>query len=352
MHNEMERQYIIYIPDGLPADAPLVFVFHGYGGSANEVKNNTDMNAVADEYLFAVCYPQGTKDAWNYNFWQVGYDFHIDEDVDDVDFVDSLAHYLWDEYNLSPENTFSTGISNGGDMSYLNACQNTDVFKAIAPVAGSLMKWIHDSCDLSSPVPVFEIHGTDDNITLWEGDLDNSDGWGAYYDVPYTYNFWAAANNCTIESIDTLDDIDPADGSFVVSHKYANTTDYNESWLYEVVGGGHDWPGIWGNMDINSSEEIWNFFSKYVTEPVTIATTQEENSLHVFPNPSNGFLSITCNSSMIGSDFSIYYITGEKLLTDRIVAPQFTLDMNSFVAGMYLISIGDNTAYKFTIVEK
>ena len=25
--------------------------------------------------------------------------------------------------------------------------------------------------------------------------------------------------------------------------------------FYTVHGGGHDWPGAWGNMDINASEE-------------------------------------------------------------------------------------------------
>ena len=30
-----------------------------------------------------------------------------------------------------------------------------------------------------------------------------------------------------------------------------------------VNGGGHDWPGSFGNMDISASAEIWKFVSKY-----------------------------------------------------------------------------------------
>jgi len=30
-----------------------------------------------------------------------------------------------------------------------------------------------------------------------------------------------------------------------------------------VVNGGHDWPGWSGNMDINASREVWNFFKNY-----------------------------------------------------------------------------------------
>jgi hypothetical protein len=48
----------------------------------------------------------------------------------------------------------------------------------------------------------------------------------------------------------------------VVTEKHINGINNNEVWLYKVVNGGHDWPGVWGNMDINVSEEVWNFFSQ------------------------------------------------------------------------------------------
>ena len=38
------------------------------------------------------------------------------------------------------------GMSNGGDMSYMLACQS-DVIRAIAPVAGCMMKDIYDTCE-------------------------------------------------------------------------------------------------------------------------------------------------------------------------------------------------------------
>ena len=37
----------------------------------------------------------------------------------------------------------------------------------------------------------------------------------------------------------------------------------NEVWLYKVINGGHDWPGASGNMDINSSQEIIDFFYRF-----------------------------------------------------------------------------------------
>jgi len=139
------RQYFLHRSFSLPADAPLVFVLHGYSGSAASMKNWSGMNKIAEDNGFAVCYPQGINDDWNNSFWNVGYEFHNNETVDDVEFITTLAQYLQNTYNLSTENTFCTGMSNGGDMSYLLACQASDVFKAVAPVAGCMMEWITTS---------------------------------------------------------------------------------------------------------------------------------------------------------------------------------------------------------------
>ena len=55
----------------------------------------------------------------------------------------------------------------------------------------------------------------------------------------------------------------------------------NEVWLYEVVNGGHDWPGSWGNMDIESSVEIWEFFSQYTILLGDVNADQTINVLDV-----------------------------------------------------------------------
>ena len=38
-------------------------------------------------------------------------------------------------------------MSNGGDMNYLLGCEASDVFKAIAPIAGTMIEWIYKSCN-------------------------------------------------------------------------------------------------------------------------------------------------------------------------------------------------------------
>ena len=261
-HNGLIREYYLYQPIEMSDNAPLVFVLHGYSGSANGMISYTSMNSVADEYGFAICYPQGKSDQSGYNFWNVGYAFHQNETVDDVDFLSTLANYLQNEYNLDPQNTYSTGFSNGGDMSYMLACQASDVFRAIAPVAGCMMEEIYNTCN-TPPVPVLEIHGTNDGVTLWDGDMQNNDGWGAYLSTEDGIDFWIENNGCIrSEDINLPNPVN--DGSYIIHRRNYECNEDAEVWLYEVVNGGHDWPGGSGNFDINSSIEIWNFFEMFM----------------------------------------------------------------------------------------
>ena len=267
----LEREYMLYIPQSAEKNSPLMFMLHGLGSTHTIIMNYSQMNQVADKHGFAVCYPQGIRGAENTRhtkkgtpFWNVGYETHKNETVDDVSFIKSLAIYLQQEYNLDPEKTFCAGMSNGGDMSYLLGCEAPDIFKAIAPITGCMMGWIYESCNKNDPVPVFQVHGTADKTTYYDGDVDNRDKWGAYMGVETTINFWVDRNECKEVNIDTLPDIDRNDGSIVITEKYTGGRNNNEVWFYKVVNGDHEWPPGWpvksGNGDLNTSEEIWKFF--------------------------------------------------------------------------------------------
>ena len=258
----IERNYLLYMPSNLPNNAPLVFVLHGYTGSAAGIMGYSDMNNVADENGFAVCYPQGTTDQYDNAFFNVGYAFQNNPTVDDVGFIVALANYLQNTYQLSVENTFATGFSNGGDMCYMLACQASSTFRAVAPVAGLIMEDIYNSCNAENAIPIFETHGTADNTSLYEGDPYNNDGWGVYLDIPSTIDFFVNQNNLTDLIFSELPDLDPNDGSVIESYIYSSNSSNNEIWLYKVIDGEHDWPGAWGNMDVNISQEIWRFFSE------------------------------------------------------------------------------------------
>lgn len=253
----IERKYKLYIPENIKPKAPLVFVLHGYGGSYN--LDGKGFNEAAERYGFVVCYPQGSKDGRGKNCWNVGYPFQADMTVDDVSFLCRLAKKLQKEHRLSRRNIFCTGMSNGGEMCYLLAYDRQKTFKAVAPIAGLTMEWMTKAYTRTRPIPLFEIHGTEDRTSEWSGDLENRGGWGAYIAVPDAVNYWVKRNGCNREVIDTLSP-KSATSHKVVAHRYQNTKGGKDVWLYEIIGGGH----TWGDKDIDTAEEIWKFFSRFV----------------------------------------------------------------------------------------
>jgi poly(3-hydroxybutyrate) depolymerase len=46
----------------------------------------------------------------------------------------------------------------------------------------------------------------------------------------------------------------------IIRHRYANPQTNNDVWLYEVVNAGHNW----FTDDMDTGEEVWNFFKRYL----------------------------------------------------------------------------------------
>ena len=278
IHEGVEREYLVHIPDNFTEDSPIVFVIHGYSSSAEEIQQYSGMNKIADREGFIVVYPQGTIDQRGIRFFNVGFQFHRDSTIDDVSFIRSLITVLQNELGLIRKKAFATGMSNGGDMSYLLACTSSDLFRAVAPVAGTLMKHIRDDCKIKEKVSLFEIHGTADEIAWFDGDMANRGGWGAYLDIPSTIDFFAKENKLDLSSSTQIRNLDEGSSYDIFFHRYWKEGLKDEVWLYKIDEGRHVWPGLkmswWkkpvryylgsGNKDIDASEEIWRFFKKYL----------------------------------------------------------------------------------------
>jgi len=257
---KFQREYIYFKPSSAPENCPLVFVCHGYTGTAQGIMNYSNFNNLATEYGFAVCYPQGIEDSGGNTFFNVGYDFQNNETVDDVAFLEDLISLFSADNSIDSDKVFCTGMSNGGDFCYLLACEASESFLGVAPISGMIMQDIMDDCSPSQNVGILEIHGTQDNVTYYEGDVNNQDGWGAYPSIPGTIDFFVDLYDLALNSTGNFPNIASNDGSTVSFEKYGVDEECAKVWLYTVNGGGHDWPGAYGNMDIDSSREAWLFF--------------------------------------------------------------------------------------------
>jgi len=113
----------------------------------------------------------------------------------------------------------------------------------------------------------------------------------------------------------------------------------------KVIGGGHDWPGSFGNMTIDASEEIWQFVSRYDINGLMGCTTlsinenngQAEN-YKVFPNPFNQELTIEVKSAQ-ANDFKIYNVIGELVISGKLNSQTNTIDLSSLAPNIYILNI-------------
>jgi polyhydroxybutyrate depolymerase len=260
----MERSFILDVPRRLERGAPLVLVFHGYTSSAEAIREEAGFTPLTEQHGFVAAYPQGTRDARGKAFFNVGYSFHDGHEVDDVTFVRQLVHRLAQDLEIDPRAVFSTGMSNGGDMSFFLAAQPEPFVQAIAPVAGTMMaSW---SKDFVPPrrISVLMVHGTRDTVTLWSGDLQNRAGWGAYLGVAAVADLWVRGLDLEISKTVAWPGRPEDERTTVRLHRWTTATDEAELRLYERSGGGHVWPKDLGARDRSTAAEIWSFFQAHL----------------------------------------------------------------------------------------
>tara|TARA_B100001093_G_scaffold468355_2_gene488267 strand:+ start:6991 stop:8115 length:1125 start_codon:yes stop_codon:yes gene_type:complete len=257
----LERNYILYVPaiyDGANA-VPLVINLHGYGSNAAQQNFYGNFKNLADVDNFLVVLPDGTKDLSGTPYWN---SFAGNGTVDDVAFISGLIDTLSKNYNIDPAKIFSTGMSNGGFMSYRLACELNNRISKIASVTGSMNTTLQGTCSPGAPIPVMQIHGTNDPTVPYNGSF-------GVLAIENVVDYWVNNNNCeSVPIVENLPDINTADNSTVERYTYVNGDAGSSVIFYKVIGGGHTWPDsaipipAYGptNRDFNASQVIWEFF--------------------------------------------------------------------------------------------
>ena len=255
----VNREYVIYIPSTYDSidTVPLMLIFHGWTMSANDQMNISDMRDLSESEQFILVYPQGTvfhgSTHWNVGSWTTG------SNSDDLGFVDELIYHISANHNIDMKRIYAAGYSNGGFFCQELACNLSNDIAAIATVGANMSTRTIDNCNPSHPIPLITISGTNDDEVNYDG--TNFEGQISHNEV---LNYWVTYNQTDISPIIIdLPNINTTDGSTVKFYHYKNGNNNVEIEHYKVINGGHDWPGTFGNMDINANSIIWNFVSKF-----------------------------------------------------------------------------------------
>ena len=336
-HDALQREYILYVPASYTGSTavPLVFNFHGYGSNATEQMWYGDFRAIADTAGFIIVHPNGMLDGNGTTHFNVGWGGST---IDDVGFTSALLDSISADYNINADRIYSTGMSNGGFMSYHLACQLSDKIAAIASVTGSMSPITYNACNPQHPTAILEIHGTSDGTVPYTGASFSKS-------VSDVLNYWVNYNNSnSTPSVTNIPDINTSDGSTVEHMIYYGGDDDVTVEHLKITGGGHTWSGsAFGgagtNYDIDASVEVWKFFMRYdINGIITLVLSQSSTDATCGNSNGTAAVNVTGNVGPVTS-----------YLWDDIGA-QATQTATGLTAGNYSVTVTDSAGNTSTSV--
>ena len=336
-HDGLTREYSIYIPasyDGT-TNFPLLFNFHGGDDVITNWQTTADIRPIADTANFILVYPQARPDPSDEN--SLNWLPKTPGTFDDVPFISALIDTIASNYQIDQNRIYACGYSLGGDMSFELGCKLSNRIAAIAPVARTMQANPNSFCSPLHPTGVLTILGTDDFISPYGGYP------GYYLSAAATHSYWATHNNCNATA--TMSTVSAS------VERYTWSTASGCAYVEElkVIGGGHDWPGSFGNMTIDASAEIWKFVSRYdINGLIGCATTSlneyssTQENYRVYPNPVNSQLTVEMEIAE-EKEFRIYSTIGELMLSGRLNSNINTIDLSSLPPNVYILNISNHS---------
>jgi len=256
--DSLQRTYRLHIPAGYNPQqkTPLVLVIHGHGGTSGQQERYSNYSALADQQHFLVAYPQGIVGPDNKTGWSTY--GKRDPSINDVLFFSDLLTALQQQLCVDAQRIYATGISNGGGMTNLLACQLAGRIAAFVPVAAAIYT-IPGGCHPTRPVAYMEFHGTSDPLVSYNGRPAIN-----FLPVMQTMQDWAKRDSCTSGPSTFFQQAD------VTGLKWTNCQGGVTVEHYRINDGGHTWPGAAVSAPLGTTTHTvsattlgWQFFQNY-----------------------------------------------------------------------------------------
>ncbi|WP_128475846.1 extracellular catalytic domain type 1 short-chain-length polyhydroxyalkanoate depolymerase [Halorussus pelagicus] len=281
--------YWKYVPDGVGAGDPLVVMLHGCSQTADQFREETRMNEVADREGFAVIYPDQYNARNGLLCWNWYYDANTTRGNGEAAVIAGMTQETVEAEGLDPDRVYVAGLSAGAAMVPNMLAEYADIYAAGGVHSGleydaaetsyggttamsdggpdpqSQGTQAYESMEdygITSELPTIVFHGTDDTT------VDPINGHQAAEQATQTNDL--AADGTDDDGIDYDADV-VRDGT---SDSYSYTTsEYHdesgdavvEKWMVE--GMDHAWSGGESGGEFtapggpDASQILWEFFA-------------------------------------------------------------------------------------------
>ena len=350
------RNYNIHLPTGYNSSTnyPLILGFHGGQQAATSSQGWTvfayqsNLSEKADSSGFMVVYPEGKVINQNRS-WNAGdcCPPAMNQDVDDVGFIDNLLDSLFANYPIDTTRVYATGSSNGGMLCYRLACELSHRFAAIATNACSQLYF---PCHPTNKIPIISFHSKVDPIVFYNGGMGGAPPLTAI-DFPSqdsTLHLWTQNNQC--QSRDTIINGNGTDYDFIRIHNCFCNVEIHH---YATTDGSHSWPG--GNpnnnpvsMQMSATDLLWSFFQNYYLGcEVNEILENRKLDWKIMPNPCSDFVTISTCARGLGN-FKIYNHFGQWIKEVDSNESVWTFSTMNWTPGVYYIfSVDKESWFRF-----
>ena len=222
------------------AKCPIIFAFHGGGGEALKLDLISELVGLADQKNVIIVYPNATNKNWNDGRPEVN------PHVDDVEFIDGILSQINQKYSIDKKRICATGISNGGLFSFRLACERSEIFSSVIPVAANMGLEKSRKCSPKKAISILNIMGDEDPLIPFSGgDIKGPLGLkklGKVLSSKDTFEFWKKQLSCTDQASSILNK-EFKDGTSIEEIKALKCKNNIQFSQIIVHGGGHTWPG-------------------------------------------------------------------------------------------------------------
>jgi len=162
----VKREAILYVPANATREkVPVVFAFHGHGGSMRQAARSFDYQTVWPEAIIVYMQglntpgrltdPTGTRAGWQSSPGELN--------DRDLKFFDVVLASLKSDYKVDESRVFATGHSNGGSFTYLLWATRGSIFRAVAPSSAIPVGGAREL----KPKPVLHLAGEQDPLVRY-----------------------------------------------------------------------------------------------------------------------------------------------------------------------------------------